>query len=297
MTALDRLRQGGVVLLDGATGTELERRGFALARPGWSARALVDAPELLAAIHRDYAEAGAEIITANTFRLHGSNLESWGRGGDQRKLVRLAVSIAREAAPGCLIAASLAPVADCYSPELAPDDGNLAREHQRTAETIAAAGADLILIETMTVARESIIAAAAARATGLPFVVSFVCGPDGRLLSGELLSDAARGVAAAEPLAIGVNCIAVEDVHAALDALRQAVPGMPLAVCPNTSERGADGVWRVTTAAEPAVYAALAKGWRTWGAGLIGGCCGTTPAHVAAMQQAFGKEVAALRSC
>src|SRR5207253_2975605 len=121
--SLDALRSSGrPILLDGATGTELERRGFALEKPGWSARAIDEAPELLQTIHRDYVEAGAEIITANTFRLHRRNLAAWGAEEEQPRLVGKAVELARRAAGGrALVAASLAPLGDCYSPDEVPD--------------------------------------------------------------------------------------------------------------------------------------------------------------------------------
>src|SRR5688500_7108362 len=111
MTISELFERPQPVLLDGATGTELERRGFRLEAAGWSARAIDDAPALLQQIHQDYVDAGAEIITANTFRLHASNLGDWGRAGDQARFVDRAVDLARNAAgKRALVAASLAPI-------------------------------------------------------------------------------------------------------------------------------------------------------------------------------------------
>jgi homocysteine S-methyltransferase len=278
-----------LILLDGATGTELERRGFALKAAGWSARAIDEAPELLSAIHRDYAEAGAQIVTANTFRLHRPNLANWGHEGDAARLVRRAVDLARESVPAdCLVAASLAPIGDCYSPELVPSESDLEAEHALLAGQLADAGVDLILIETMVAIREARSAALAAAATGIPFVVSFVCGAGGRLLSGESLAEGVAQVRATGPSAICVNCLSVSHVDDSLEELAAECGSLPFGAYANTGERGPDGVWRVTNASEPAVYAVAAQGWRDRGARLIGGCCGTTPSHIAALKAQLG---------
>ncbi|QDT53506.1 Homocysteine S-methyltransferase [Caulifigura coniformis] len=285
MTAsLDDLLNGGrPVLLDGATGTELERRGFALEGAGWSARAIDDAPELLEAIHKDYVKAGAQIVTANTFRLHRRNLGDWGKGDEQRRLVEKAIVLARRAGPA-LVAGSLAPIGDCYSPEDVPRLEALADEHWQLAHEIARSGADLILIETMVAGCEAEAACQAAGRTGLPFIVSFVTGPGGRLLSGERLGDVLPTVLALRPAAVSVNCVSCRNVPEAVVELACGVGVVPFGVYANTGERSEDGSWRVTTASQPAVYAGLAARWLEAGARLIGGCCGTTPAHVSAMQ-------------
>jgi homocysteine S-methyltransferase len=281
----ERLSQKDGVILDGATGTELERRGFPLNGPGWSARAIEGAPDLLRSIHRDYVAAGADILTANTFRLHARNLAEWGREHDGEALVRQAVELAREAAESnALVGASLAPIGDCYSPELVPPAQIIEEEHAVLARLLQAAAADLILVETMVAIREALAASRAAARTGIPFLVSFVCGPEARLLSGESLHDAVLAVRDTSPTAICVNCVSVAHVEDALDVLAETTCSVPFGVYANTGERGPDGLWRVTTAAEPAVYAVHAAAWRSRGAKLIGGCCGTTPDHIRAIK-------------
>lgn len=280
------------ILLDGATGTELERRGFALNRSGWSARAIDEAPELLESIHRDYVDAGAHIITANTFRLHRRNLATWGRADDQRRMVNGAIALARKAAAGrSLVAASLAPLGDCYSPDEVPDIPRLEREHHELATELARAGADLILIETMVAGVETLAAAHAAASTGLPFIVSFVTGPAGRLLSGENLSDALPQLLTHKPAAVGINCVTARHAEETLPTLLKTAGPTPCGIYANTGERAPDGSWRVTTASEPAVYAGLVQSWMSRGVKLIGGCCGTTPAHIAAMQKLIASKL------
>src|SRR5512146_2033834 len=95
---LKQLATGNALLLDGATGTELQRRGVDTSLPLWSARALLEAPEVLRAIHADYIAAGADILTTNTFRTHRRTLTRAGLGERTHELTQLAVKIAREAA-------------------------------------------------------------------------------------------------------------------------------------------------------------------------------------------------------
>src|SRR2546422_789817 len=194
----ERFRSGPAILLNAATGTELQRRGADTRLPLWSARALVESPELVSAIHKDEVAAGAEVLTANTFRTHRRTLEKAGLGGRSRELTALAVRLAREAAEGAgrevFVAGSLSPLEDCYRPDLVPEDEALEREHRDQAESLAAAGVDAILVETHNTVRELVAAARAARATGLPFVASMVTDGTGRLLSGEIIGDATRAL-------------------------------------------------------------------------------------------------------
>ena len=284
----DLLNSDRPLLIDGATGTELERRGYPLTAAGWSALAIEQAPDLLEQIHRDYVDAGARLITANTFRLHRRNLEAWGRASSQQALVDQAVRLARRAAgKKALVAASLAPLGDCYSPEEVPSPDRLADEHAELARALATAGVDVLLVETMVSGIEADAASQAAAGTGLPFIVSFVTGPRGQLLTGERLEDVLPGVLKHSPAAIGINCVSCRDVDSALDQLLADGQTVPVGVYANTGERADDGSWRVTTASQPAVYAGIAGRWLERGIALIGGCCGTTPAHTASLQDSM----------
>ena len=122
-----------ILLLDGATGTELDRRGVDIGLPLWSARALLEAPGVLAEIHRDYLEAGAGAITTNTFRTHRRTLDKIGLGDRAAELTGLAVTIARRARddirPDAPVLGSVAPLEECYRPDLAPDDAACRGEH------------------------------------------------------------------------------------------------------------------------------------------------------------------------
>src|SRR5262245_15796199 len=148
----ERLASGPPLLVDAAMGTELQRRDADTRLPLWSAATLVRDPELVWTIHSDEVFAGADILTANTFRTHARNLEKGGLADRAGELGALAVQLAHQAAatPGrdIFVAGSLSPLEDCYRPDLVPDDASLEREHGAQARFLADAGVDLILAET-----------------------------------------------------------------------------------------------------------------------------------------------------
>jgi homocysteine S-methyltransferase len=313
-----RLRSRRPLVLDAAMGTDLLARGALLPAPLWSAQALLDAPELVEAIHRENAEAGADVLTIASFRLHGINLRGSSCSLSQGELLARAVDLARRAAGGeekislkgeegaqqgrpaarpseppihpskkifngLWIAGSLAPLFDCYRPDLVPKQEEiLFSEHSEMAADLAAAGVDLILVETMNTVREAVAAARGATATGLPVVVSCVTDGNGRLLSGEPVQDFARALLSlpSPPDSLGVNCVAARSLAGDLARLAAAAPGVPLAAYGNV----------FSTPMPPEDYAVLAAEWVRLGARLVGGCCGTTAAHTAVVARLiYGK--------
>jgi homocysteine S-methyltransferase len=303
------LASGELLILDGATGTELTRRGVDTGLPLWSANALIQAPDVVRAIHIDYIRAGANIVTTNTFRTHRRNLAAAGIADRARELTHLAVRLAREAVqqtipptnyptnPPAFVAGSMSPLEDCYSPRLVPPDDQLRVEHGEMARDLADAGCDLLLVETMNTIREAVIATEAAQLTGLPVCVSFVVGPGGRppyeadsaqadeqmlLLSGESITDAVNAVQALEPDAILINCVPVHLIDTAFDTLR-AASRIPFGLYANVGHADDRVGWVLTDDVRPDAYARRARCWRELGASIIGGCCGTSPDHITAL--------------
>lgn len=271
----------GPLLLDGATGTELTRRGIDTSLPLWSAAALRDVPEVVRQIHADYVAAGAEVITANTFRTHGRSLAPAGLADQAAEWTKVAVGLARDAAQGrAYVAGSQAPLEDCYEPQRTPPEHELAAEHAAMANHLAAAGVDVILVETQPTIREAVAAATAAIATGLPVLVSFVCRSDGKLFSGETVADAVTAVRPLGPDAVMVNCCPAPQAGGLLQTLASAAPDIPRGAYANIGEMDPVQGWRTTGAEDPQQYADWARQWLSAGARLIGGCCGTTPEHI-----------------
>ena len=279
----------GPLLFDGATGTELERRGLDCGLPLWSSRALLEAPEAVEAIHREYVAAGVDCLTANTFRTQAHVLRKAGLGSRALELSRLAVDLARRAAqdrPGVRVAGSAAPLEDCYRPDRVPPEDTLEREHGQHCDALAAGGADWILVETMGTVREARAAAKAAQSTGLPVLVSLIGAASGpRLLSGEPAEAAIEALIPLSPAALLVNCMPAGRVDPWLSVLRDS--GLPFGISPNLGAPGADPAAARSDDLTPAAFAERAAGWAAAGARLIGGCCGTRPAHLRAAHAAL----------
>lgn len=281
----------GPILLSGGFGTELHRRGVPTPLPLWSSGAVATHPTWVQALHRDYVLAGAQIVTANTFRADRVSLAQLGRSNETRSLNKVAVRLARDGVADAfaarpdvasrsmpiLVAGSVAPIADCYEPTQAPDEQTLIIEHGIRMGHLLAAGADLAMVETMNNIPEARIALEAAAHGQLPAMIAFTCAPGARLLSGAPLVEAVHAVEPLGPLAILVNCCAPPVATEALEALR-GLTSLPVGVYANGRGEADPGHgWRFGGGNPDRRYVREARRWLQLGATIIGGCCGTTP--------------------
>lgn len=299
----ERLDAGTPLLLDAAMGSDLDRRGLATTLPLWSARGLLDRPDLVRQIHLENLLAGADIITTNTFRTTGRTLRYAGL--DPRRAAELDSLAVRLAADACgeanredaLIAGSIAPLEDCYLPVFETPPDMASQEHAAQARNLAAAGADFLMVETMPTVAEARIALQAALGTGLPATIGFVCGPpvDGgpvRLLSGETLREAVEAVTPLGPAAILVNCAPPPVITAALAELVEFTD-LPTGGYANVGHVDDHVGWSPAGGMTGEQYAEHALRWLQMGARVVGGCCGTHPVHTAALRQAIERYTAA----
>ena len=272
--------------LDGACASELLRQGVDAAADLWGVGALLGAPDAVRSLHRAYAAAGAEALTAATFRVAPHSLRGAGLEPRAGELAALAVRLAREgtrdAGRDALVLASQTTVEDCYRPDLVPDDATLAREHAATAAHLAAAAPDALLLETFNTVREARAAAEAAAATGLAVLVAFACREGGVLLSGEDAREAAAAVTVPGVAAVGVNCTTARATMAALARIALGT-SLPLVAYANNAWSASDSPWLAADPMPPLLYARCGLGWAAAGARLVGGCCGTGADHVAAL--------------
>ncbi len=281
-----RLTTGVPVILDGAMGTEILHRGYGTKLPLWSAEVLLDHPEVVQAIHEDYIRAGAEVIITNTFATTGRVLAKKQLGERARELTVLACELARQARAAAAngrdvwVAGSIAPLEDCYSPELTPPKEDLDREHGELAQHLKAGGVDFLLLETMITLRETEAALQAARQTGLPFAVSFCCNDQLQLLSGEPLADAVALAEQYDPLFIGVNCVSPAIATKTAKALHKLTKRPVAAYAQGEGGPDDDQGWKFTGTDPEDAYVKAAAQWLKDGATLIGGCCGTTPDYI-----------------
>jgi homocysteine S-methyltransferase len=281
----NRLRGEKPLLLDGATGTEITRRGIETSLPLWSAGALDTHPQVVQQIHEDYLRAGADIITTNTFRTHARNVRS---SSEARRLTLKAVELARNAIESvgrsAFVAGSVAPLEDCYSPHLTPHEGYCRREHGEMVQNLADGGVDLCLIETMNTVHEAAAAARVASTLEIPFVVSFVLDEHDNLLSGESLASAVDAITPMNPAALMVNCIPSVHISNALGKLR-ALTDLPIGAYGNMGTPDDVSGWAFSDHIEPEAYCDLAADWFRLDARIVGSCCGSSPEHTAALRR------------
>jgi S-methylmethionine-dependent homocysteine/selenocysteine methylase len=267
-----------LTLLDGPMGTELIARGHPCPAPEWSAWALLHAPQAVSEIHREYAKAGAQVHTTNTFRTRPDAL-----GAQWEDCARRAVRLARAAAgPGQRVAGSIAPLADCYQPQDSPD--NPGPRHAALARVLADAGVDLMLCETFPHIGECLAALDAAMSTGVETWISLTAGPDADLLTPKEIFRGAAAAVERGASAVLVNCIPATRTSAFLAPL--ASLGVPFGAYANAGHTD-DGIGWHPDPDGPNRYAEYAQEWVDLGATIIGSCCGTGPDHIRALHTRF----------
>lgn len=290
-----RVESDDLIIMDGATGTELIRRGFDVdPSPLWSGAAVESAVgrKMLSAIHSDYAKAGADVVTAATFRLNPRRLAQLGRSADGERLIQYAVALAKDAAPECVVAGSLAPAEDCWQPEAAPQTDALVAEHGEMIDRLMGAGCDIILAETLGTLREVAAVLQALESRQAAAILSLTTRADATLLSGERLDEAVgmvnRFSAPERLLATCVNCVAVSEMMPSLEILRGYALS-DVGFYPNMGSLDQAGVWRVDHPENPDMLADVAQFWVYRGFRYVGGCCGSTPAHTRAVAERWGR--------
>jgi S-methylmethionine-dependent homocysteine/selenocysteine methylase len=284
----DTLARGGTLILDGGTGTELRRRGMALSPVTWSALASVAQYDLLRTIHADYVAAGADVITTNTFATTRFVLEAAGHRDDFAQINTLAVAAAREARDEAGREVAIAGSISCLPPrfdvQAYPDEGSERAAYLELAETLAEAGVDLLALEMLQETRHAPLACEAARAVGLPVWLGVSCrlGAGGTLVGFDFplvpLAECFDAVLTFMPAAVSVMHSPPAAIEPALREVRARWPG-PLGAYPEIG----DGAAHAPNSLSPDGLAAQACGWMAGGAQIIGGCCGTTPAHIRAL--------------
>ena len=278
-----------VLIGDGGLATELEARGHDLADPLWSARLLLDAPAEIGAVHAAFFAAGATIATTASYQASFDGFAARGidSAGTKRLLTR-SVELARAAIPADRpqrwVAASVGPygaaLADGseYRGRYGMSVAQLAAWHRPRLEALAAAGPDVLALETVPDVDEAEALVGLVAELGLPAWLSYTV--DGaRTRAGQPLA-AAFAVAAGIPqiVAVGVNCCDPADALGAIEAARDAT-GKPAIVYPNSGERWEHRRWAGRRSFAPE----LAARWIAAGARIVGGCCRVRPADIAAL--------------
>jgi homocysteine S-methyltransferase len=296
-----KLDRGETIILDGGTGTDIQKRGAPMSGDTWCAEVNLTHPDIVRAVHADYIRAGAEIITANSYATSPLLFNALGLDRDMIRIDREAVRLARETSEG---RAAIAGSFSIMRPmEQGTDRVKTYRQwsekdarqlmHQK-AEGLAEAGVDLIMMEMMRDGDYSLWATEAAVATGLPVWVGIATEPreDGRL-AGFARHDWA--LADVVPLLMATGAEVCSIMHTlpnhtgdALDVVRKTWSG-PLGAYPESGFFKMPD-WQFEDVITPEALVKEARDWRGRGATIFGGCCGTGPEHIATLAKAMKQD-------
>ena len=288
---LQRLQAGDLLVSDGATGTNLLARG--LPRGQSPENWIIDQPEQILQLHRDFLASGSDIILTSTFggssiRLRGTSIEGRAVEVNQRA-AELALQACRDTP--ALVGGSIGPLGQLLKPlgRLTPEEAFASYAEQ--AKALSEAGVDLLVIETQFDLAEATAAIQAAHSvSSLPIVASFSYDRGKRTMMG--LSPAKAGVelTALKVDVIGINCgRSLEENLANLHELRQVV-SLPIWFKPNAGLPSVDDKGNPFYDLTPKQMGEQAAGWVAAGAQIVGGCCGTSPAHLYQIAQAVKAE-------
>lgn len=284
---LDRLQSAKVMVLDGATGTNLQRRGLPVGTPSdlW----VMDQPDKVLQLYLDFVHAGSDIILTNTF---GSSRLHLSHAGISERFVQTncrAVELARQAVAGTqtLVAGSMGPLGEMLEPLGTLSEVDAEAEYAAQARLLAQAGVDLLVIETQFDITEAKAAVRGARSVSdLPLVCSFSYDRGTRTMMGVKPAQMARELAESGVCALGINCgKSLEDNLKALQELRAAA-NLPIWFKPNAGLPHTGENNLVEYDVTPEVMGSHVSAWIDAGARLVGGCCGTSPEHLAAIARA-----------
>ncbi len=282
-----------LTILDGGMGGELIRRGFPSGGL-WSAKALIEEPATVKAVHQDFIDAGAQVIITNSYSTIPSYLAKEGMESRYLELTKVAAELAREVASqahsNVRVAGSLPPLSESYRHDLVPED-TAARPIYEALVAALSDHVDLYLCETMSSVREAVNAAASARKVDpqktLWVALTLADEPGGGLRSGETMQQLTAALAPYNVDAILFNCT---DANAISVALEQIAPltDKPTGAYPNRFHVPAgwtldNEVKTLPTEMTVEQYLGFVATWRRSGASIIGGCCGIGPEFIAAL--------------
>ncbi len=277
----ERLRRG--LLFDGAMGTMLG----AIEGKDWDApeELNVDDPERIAAIHRAYAEVGAEVITTNTFGGNRIRLERAGYAERVEEFNVAGARLAREAVgEGVLVAGDIGPIGEFMQPLGEHTREEFVAAFAEQAAALALGGSDLLLVETLSDLGEAETAIEGARTTGLPVAVTMSFDTNGHTMMGVSPAEAAVRLTELGAVAVGANCgTGPDEIGPVVEEMRRAAPEAVILVQSNAGMPQVD-VDRIYYDCTPEDMAAHVESWLKSGIQAVGSCCGSTPEHIRALR-------------
>lgn len=276
----------GPCLLDGATGSYLRAKGMPrnCATEEWVLRN----PEVLVELQRSYAKAGSKIIYAPTFQAQPIALQKIGLENHTEAINAQLIALSRSAAPDCLIAGDIATLA-AFCDSWDPDNFDLLVEnYRRQIRGLIDGGADLLVGETLLYPQEAeaILTAAALEGAGAT-MITYSMQSGGFLYSGHDAGPLMGQLEDWGAAAVGFNCVAADEMIPHLVSRLRRFTRLPLICKPNAGNPIINEKGQTEYRLEPEPFARIVKACYENGASLLGGCCGTTPAHMAALKKAL----------
>lgn len=291
-TFMQRLENGDRILIDGATGTEIERRGVPMVDNAWNGGGALTHPDIVRRVHEDYIRCGAQVVISNTFSTSRHVLGDAGMEDHFEFLNRRGVELAREArentgAPQVLVAGGMTHAS--FTTNI-PTRDQLRMNAEEQAAIMAEAGADLIMLEMMMDVARMLIMLESGQKSGLSVWVGFSCKVDDegvvRLLHGPTLAEGLEAIKGKEVPLVSIMHTEVEYIEACLDVLDAHWSG-PIGVYAH-SGKFVDPNWIFNDVISPEDYTAAAKIWAQRGVQVIGGCCGIGVEHIALLGDVIG---------
>lgn len=296
MNIQERLNQGQVIIMDGGTGTEMEKRGASMEKKGWSASSTITQPNTLREIHEDYIRAGADIIITNTYSTSRHVLEACELADKFVEINATAAKIALEARENTAdrpvwIAGSLS-TSTFWEKQPSPSAAQANFNDQ--ADILAEGGVDFFVLEMMRDINYTDIALQAAKRTGLPVWTGFstIITEDGKVRlfddgSGLIfLDEAIQALSPDDTPLVSIMHTLTEDIEPSLKVMKDSWSG-PMGIYAHSGEFVMPN-WQFIDMISPEAYAAEAKKWVDQGVQLIGGCCGIGPEHIKVLKEVVG---------
>ncbi len=277
-------------ILDGAMGSELIKRGLSLPNHIWSAEANIHHPKLVQKIHRQYVDAGADYIITNTFRTTPRAYQKTGLNRNkachmaEKSLIQAVEHAKNAASTSTKIIGSIAPLEDCYKPELFPGRDVAISEFLQLGGEMAEAEVDILILETMNSMEETEAGLCALKGIDLPLWVSFVLIDENHLLSGDCLDDTLDMLNNFQIEMVLLNCNPLSRTKYAVDNIVDKCHG-GWGIYPNLGigDPSADGC--ITEYESMEKYLSVVKYALSGGASVVGGCCGSSPEHIAEIKK------------
>ena len=309
----NKINNNEIIVLDGATGSEIARLGAEMNSSAWCGVANKTHPNIVRQVHEEYIRAGADVITANTFSTSRHVLASAGLADETVSINARAVELAREAVNNVspdrpiAVAGSMStntawvPGTVSPDPRFLPTSEEEFNNYQEVAHTLAKSGVDLILMEMMSDIGRSSLAISAAMETGLPVWIGTSCtlsddgsvsawnqhseepatrlSPDHLRAEDKSYDTLIEAMLPFQPQVMGVMHSTIETTNAGLQTLYEHWQG-PIMAYPETSSEVRKGI---SEQVEPSSFASHCHDWVESGVQIIGGCCGTTIEHIRTM--------------